>query len=95
MANLERLTITLPADMAALVKRAVAGGDYASTSDVVRETLRDWEIKAEIHRRKLEALRRDIDEGLKDVEECRLVDPDLDDIMAEGTRLSGKAGPSA
>ena len=36
MANIERLTITLPADMAALVKGAVAGGDYASTSEVVR-----------------------------------------------------------
>jgi putative addiction module CopG family antidote len=65
MANIERLTITLPADMAALVKGAVAGGDYASTSEVVREALRDREIKAEIHRRKLESLRREVGEGLK------------------------------
>jgi antitoxin ParD1/3/4 len=94
MANIERLTITLPADMAALVKGAVAGGDYASTSEVVREALRDWEIKAEIRRRKLEALRGDIDEGLKDLEAGRLVDPDLDGIMAEGRRLSAKNEPS-
>jgi antitoxin ParD1/3/4 len=95
MANIERLTITLPADMAALVKGAVAGGDYASTSEVVREALRDWEIKAEIRRRKLEALRRDVGEGLKDLEEGRLADPDIDGIMAEGRRLSGKSEPSA
>lgn len=37
MADIERLTITLPAEMAAAVKVAVEGGDYASTSEVVRE----------------------------------------------------------
>jgi len=37
MAEIERMTITLPADMAAVVKSAVKGGDYASTSEVVRE----------------------------------------------------------
>jgi antitoxin ParD1/3/4 len=35
MAEIERLTITLPSQMAAAVKAAVAGGDYASTSEVV------------------------------------------------------------
>ena len=94
MASIERLTITLPAEMAALVKGAVAEGDYASTSEVVREALRDWEIKAEIRRRKLETLRRDIDEGLKDAEAGRLVDPDLNGIMVEGRRLSPKSKPS-
>ena len=34
MAKIERLTITLPAEMAAVVKSAVETGDYAS-SDVV------------------------------------------------------------
>jgi len=45
MAEIERMTITLPADMAAVVKSAVKGGDYASTSEVVREALRDWKTK--------------------------------------------------
>jgi antitoxin ParD1/3/4 len=88
MASIERLTITLPADMAALVKGAVSGGDYASSSEVVREALRDWQVKAELRRRKLEALRRDIDEGIRDVEAGRLVEPDIDDIMARGRALS-------
>jgi antitoxin ParD1/3/4 len=95
MAAIERLTITLPSDMAASVKGAVAGGDYASASEVVREALRDWEVKAEIRRRKLELLRRDIDEGLQDSEEGRLVDLDIDDIMERGRRLSAKNDPSA
>ena len=45
MAELERLTITLPAEMAAVVKSAVESGDYASTSEVVRAALRDWKTK--------------------------------------------------
>ena len=95
MAGIERLTITLPTDMAALVKSAVTGGDYASTSEVVREALRDWEIKAEIRRRKLESLRQHLGEGVKDIEEGRLVDLNVDAIMAEGRRLSKKNDPSA
>jgi antitoxin ParD1/3/4 len=37
MSGIERLTITLPHDMAAVVKGAVETGDYASSSGVVRE----------------------------------------------------------
>ena len=32
MAEIERLTITLPSEMAAIVKGAVETGDYASSS---------------------------------------------------------------
>ena len=94
MSEIERLTVTLPADMAALVKEAVAGGDYASASEIVREALRDWEVKAETRRRKLDALRGDIDEGLKDVAKRRMVKPDLDDIMARGRRRSAGSSRS-
>ena len=45
MAEIERLRITLPSEMTAAVNGAVAGGDYASTSEVVHETLRDWKTK--------------------------------------------------
>ena len=45
MPSIERLTITLPAEMAKSVKEAVESGDYASTSEVVREALRDWKVK--------------------------------------------------
>ena len=45
MSEIERPTITLPADMAALVRGAVNEGDDASSSEVVREALRDWRTK--------------------------------------------------
>jgi len=37
MAGIERLTITLSSDMAAVVKGAAADADSASSSEVVRE----------------------------------------------------------
>ena len=56
--------ITLPADMAAVVKSAVKGGDYASTSEVVREALRDWKTKRTLQLQELAALKAEIDKGL-------------------------------
>ncbi len=94
MAAIERLTVTLPADMAALVKGAVSGGQYASASEIIREALRDWEVKTELRRRQLEELRANIDQGLKDFEAGRLVEVDIDDIMAHGRLLSAGRDPS-
>jgi antitoxin ParD1/3/4 len=60
----ERITITMPAEMAEILRQAVAGGEYASTSEVVREALRDWSRNRDAERRDLEALRRAIRAGL-------------------------------
>ena len=42
MSKLERITVTMPAEMAARLRAAVERGEYATTSEVVREELRDW-----------------------------------------------------
>ena len=39
----EKLSITLPADMARMVRDKVEGGAYASNSEVIREALRAWQ----------------------------------------------------
>lgn len=64
MSEIERMTVTMPADMAALIKAAVEGGDYASTSEVVRDALRDWKMKRALQQQQLTQLRSDIQEGL-------------------------------
>jgi antitoxin ParD1/3/4 len=87
MAALERLTITLPADMAGVVKRAVNQGDYASSSEVIREALRDWKLKRELHLGQLAELKADIDRGLADVAEGRLAKYDAERIMARGRKI--------
>jgi antitoxin ParD1/3/4 len=39
------MTISLPPEMMAPVKRAVAAGEYSSSSEVLREALRAWTKK--------------------------------------------------
>jgi antitoxin ParD1/3/4 len=38
----EKMSISLPPKLAAMVRAAVSEGDYASTSEVVRDALRVW-----------------------------------------------------
>ena len=42
MPTVEKVSIALSSDMLRMVKDAVAGGFYASSSEVVREALREW-----------------------------------------------------
>ena len=87
MAAIQRLTITLPAGMAGLVKGAVDGGDYASTSEVIREALRDWKLKRELRLGQLAELKAEIGRGLTDVAEGRFADFNVADIIARGKSL--------
>ncbi len=87
MAGLERLTITLPAELAAVVKSAVDAGDYASTSEVVRAALRDWKTKRALQIEELAALKADIDAGLADVAAGRVKDFDATSIIERGRKL--------
>ncbi len=95
MAEIARLTITLPSDMAAVVKGAVEGGDYASSSEVVREALRDWKMKRALQLQELAALRTDIDKGLADLAEGRVKDFDAKRIIERGRKLLATRSPSA
>ncbi|MDN5939316.1 MAG: type II toxin-antitoxin system ParD family antitoxin [Salinisphaera sp.] len=61
---MERLTITMPVEMAETLRQTVAGGKYASASEVVREALRDWTRNRDAERRDLEMLRAAIKAGL-------------------------------
>lgn len=63
MSNIERMTIVVPEPMAAKIRAAVATGDYASTSEVVRDAMRLWSERREFRREELEALRHAWDDG--------------------------------
>ena len=64
MSNVEKVSIALTPDMAAIVREAVSNGEYASNSEVVREALRDWQVKRRLQQQELEELRRLWREGL-------------------------------
>jgi len=64
MAHVEKMSVALTPDMAAMVKQAVESGDYASSSEVVREALRDWKTKRAFAQHQIEELRRLVAEGI-------------------------------
>ena len=64
MPTAERVTIMMPTDMAETLRQTVASGGYASTSEFVREALRDWVRNRDSELRDLEALRAAIKAGL-------------------------------
>lgn len=95
MAEIERLTITLPAEMATIVKSAVAKGDYAPASEVVREALRDWKMKRALRLQELASLKSDIEKGLADVAAGQVKEFDSRKIAARGRKLLNDRAPSA
>ena len=58
MANVEKLSIALTPEMAAVVRQCVESGEYASSSEVIREALRDWKLKRSLRQSEIEELRR-------------------------------------
>jgi antitoxin ParD1/3/4 len=64
MTNVEKLSIALTPEMAAVVREYVQNGEYASSSEIIREALRDWKIKRQIQQHELEILRNQWQAGL-------------------------------
>jgi antitoxin ParD1/3/4 len=51
MPTIEKLSIALPQEMAAMIRSAVDRGEYSSNSEVVRDALRDWTYKRSLRER--------------------------------------------
>jgi len=83
---MEQVTVTMPADMSAAVKQAVMDGDYASTNEVVRDALREWETRRRRTQGQLAALKEDIEQGLADIAAGRVEAFDLESVIAQGTQ---------
>ncbi len=64
MSKVEKLSISLTDKLATEVRIAVASGDYASASDVIRDALRVWQEKRERRASAIEHLRKAWDEGV-------------------------------
>lgn len=48
MAEIEKISIALTSEQVNNLKAAVKTGEYATTSEIVREALRDWQWKREM-----------------------------------------------
>ena len=95
MNTIERITITLTLEMAQTVRGAVEAGEYASSSEIVREALRDWRHKRALQAQELADLRAAVQEGLDDIEAGRVRDFDAERIIRRGEeRLQRRAASS-
>lgn len=66
MTTAEKISIALPTEMVAIVRSAVATGEYASSSEVIRDALRDWTRKRSLRQQGVAELRQLWNEALRD-----------------------------
>jgi len=66
MPSIEKISIALPAEMVSQLREAVESGEYASSSEVVRDALREWTQKRNLHQQGLKELRRVWKQAVKD-----------------------------
>ncbi|MGO9740023.1 MAG: type II toxin-antitoxin system ParD family antitoxin [Roseiarcus sp.] len=90
MQNVERLSITLPADMVRLIRAKVEGGGYASNSEVIREAIRAWQEQELLRAQRLVAVRAKIAEADAETQPP-LSDADVDRHFAERLERSPAA----
>jgi antitoxin ParD1/3/4 len=64
MAHVEKVSVALTSEMLAVVREAVESGEYASSSEVVREALREWKRRRALEGKEVQELRRLWDAGL-------------------------------
>lgn len=88
MASIEKISVALPTDMLELVKNAVKTGDYATTSEVIREALREWKARRQTREEAIAEVRKLVQEGLQSQDIRPL---DTEETKREGRRLLEQA----
>lgn len=66
MTAAEKISITLTPEMNRLIKQRVEAGDFASSSELIREALRVWQKREEEHSERLAAIRARLQNSLDD-----------------------------
>lgn len=64
MANVEKVSVALTGEQLSALKAAVEAGEYATTSEIVREAVRDWQLKRELRQEDIKRLRQLWDTGI-------------------------------
>jgi antitoxin ParD1/3/4 len=88
MGHVDKRSITLSQELAESVDQAVAAGEYASVSEVIRDALRQWKERRDLFGYTVEELRRLVQEGL-DSGPGRFAS--MDEIKAEARRRAERA----
>lgn len=88
--NAEKLSITLPADMAQAIRAAVSTGSYSSNSEVIRDAMRLWQERRDEREQRLEVIRAKINEAADDSRS--VTDEELGQRIQERFEQAGKSG---
>ena len=64
MASIEKVSVALTSDQVSELNAAVEAGEYATTSEIVREAVRDWQSKRELRQEDINRLRQMWDAGI-------------------------------
>jgi antitoxin ParD1/3/4 len=83
MSSAAKMSVTLTEEMAVMIGRAVESGEYASSSEVIREALREWKLRRSLLEQERDHLRALWDEGLASGKAEPL---DIAAIKSEGRR---------
>ena len=81
MASVDKLSIALTPEFTADIREAIATGEYASTSEVIRDALRSWKQARQSRAIALDELRRLWRVGIEGGQGALL---DADDIKRRG-----------
>jgi antitoxin ParD1/3/4 len=63
MPDIQKISVALTGEQLAALRAAVETGEYATTSEIIREAIRDWQFKRELRQEDIKRLRRLWDEG--------------------------------
>jgi len=61
--DIQKVSVALTGEQLAALKAAVEAGEYATTSEIVREAIRDWQFKHELRQEDVRRLRQLWDEA--------------------------------
>ncbi len=92
MPEIQKISVALTGEQITSIKAAVETGEYATTSEIVREALRDWEFKRGMRREELRRLREAWDVGKASGPASPL---SFDELRAEGRRRLTQAASVA
>jgi len=74
------MNISLTKELEEMVQAQVRSGQYQSASEVIREALRLFHERQLLRQIRLEELRKEIDKGLKSIEEGRVSTWDVEEF---------------
>lgn len=92
MPNVEKISIALPPEMLEELRDAVHSGEYASSSEVVRDALRDWTHKRQLQQSGLLELRKLWQQARRDKSAGRPANKVLDDLERKYQAIVDAAG---